>query len=391
MEKISKELLDEKQLIAFKNAMEHDISIISGLSGAGKSYTALTIAEELKKEGWKVSRISPTGKAALRIFGKTIHSWLEPQVEEDKWGDVKIVGYKKEALEKFEAVIVDEASMIDSELWEEIMYRYHNGIDGMRKLIFVGDIAQLEPVGEGTPYMDAIKNDDYPNVELTQIHRNEEGNDIIDLAHSIRFNKEGKEEYNNVRMLSPLEGINKIKEDIHNIQAISPMKKGPCGTRNINLQIQEELLNERSLGEKVLTCLEWNFAEKQWVEAIEIFIGEKIVVTKNNFVFDLTNGTVAKVLRKGKKRVLNLRYGIYEEIDGLFVERDYDKEVLFIPEKFALKNLDLAYCLTVHKFQGSESREVVFFATSDQAFMLKNQKLVYTAVTRAKDKLWVVN
>lgn len=380
-------MLDSKQQKAFDNAMNNPISIISGFSGSGKSFTAKKISKALVAKGWNVSRVAPTGKASLLIHGQTIHSFLQPDCEEDKYGNPKIVGYLRETFDHNMALIVDECSMIDNELWNKIMEIWNNTIHENKKIIFVGDSAQLEPVGDGTPYIDAINKGEWPITFLETIHRNKQGNDISEFANGVRTNQHVSKSFKNVHIGNIAQAINATLDNLYTNQIICPMKNGDNGVNRINKLVQEQ----RNLQKKAFNIIEWNNEQRRWLEGDrEIFVGDKVVITRNNFLFDLTNGTIGILLGFASKRVFNTYFGIYENIDGIKIKRDYDNKILFVPLSFAQKNIDLAYALTVHKYQGSECENVYCIFTQDQKYMLRDKKLIYTAITRAKENLYII-
>lgn len=382
--------LDESQVKALEFALENKVTVISGAAGCGKSAVALEIEKQLKERGWGIIKCAPTGKAAMRIKGTTIHTMLGPDVVEDAYGNVKIKGFLREGFENNTAIIIDECSMIDQALWQEVEDCFDRSRDV--KLILVGDDGQLEPVGDGQPFIDIINN--RPNIvqKLTTVHRTADGNDIVDLAHAIRFGKEMKTMYNNVEVISKVDSIAKIKEDLLNYQAISPMRKGECGIHSINAIVQSQLLAEEKLGEKLFKNIEWDNDIRRWKEGSKTFYEkDKIIVTKNHFDLELTNGTIGTINGFGTMKFLNKKFNIFEDVEGIYINRDIDNAKLFIPISFAEKNIDHAYCISVHKAQGSEWKNVIFFATEDQSFMISNKKLLYTAVTRAREKLYLVN
>lgn len=378
--------LDKKQQEAFNHAINNEITFINGFAGSGKSYTALEIEKELIELGWKIEKVAPTGKAAIRIGGRTIHSWLEPIVEGDDYGNVKIIGFDKVRLNDNTCLIVDESSMIDNDLWVQIM-RVWNNSTGQRKIIFVGDGGQLEPVGDGTPFIDNLGKEN--TITLDEAHRQADGNDINDFANAIRSGKSIDWEPKNVKTLTMDEALKKASQDIKNIQFVAPMKKGDGGVDSLNKRIQDIV----GFKDKAFETLKWkqNEYDGKWklVKDKDIYIGDKIVITKNMPNLNAYNGTVGIVVRKGVEPIMDYRLGFKKPTICFYI--DTGDEEIFIPFSDIQKNSDLAYCLTVHKVQGSQYKEVLFSATPDQGYMLGNKKLVYTALTRAVEKVWVIN
>lgn len=383
-------MLDTKQQEVLYMALDDTIEImlVDGKAGTGKSHTAKMVAETLFANGWLVSRVSPTGKAAVRIGGITIHSWLEPEVVEDEWFNMKILGYNKQSFSNKECLIVDESSMIDQALWNEIMRVWDNTPSHYtRKIIFIGDSGQLEPVGDGRPFIEILESDGYHRVTLDTIHRQADGNDIVIFANAIRDKQIAQPEYNNVKLATRDDAIRAVSGDPVENQIICPMKKNENGTNALNLEIQRIIGNKQ----KALDTIMFDKDNKRWIKDKSIYIGDKVLVTKNNFSLGVTNGMTGILTHCGMDEVEIWKYGmvVNESVWGIYIKVDYMEEEVFIPESLAKKTLDLAYALTVHKMQGSECKNIYFFITEDQRFML-NDKLNYTASTRARERLYLV-
>lgn len=377
--------LDKYQNKALEHAKNNQITFINGYAGSGKSAVSLEIEKALKLEGWNIDKVAPTGKAAIKIQGKTIHSWLIPEIEEDIYGNIKMIGFKKDFMDQKTCLIIDESSMIDNEIWKYIM-RVFNNTQGEKKIIFVGDGGQLEPVGDGTPFINNLINNKDLTITLKGSHRQANGNDINKVANAIRMDKQIDFTPKNVKNISRYEAIRMVMEDYEKRQYIAPMKKGESGVENINNQIQ----SLRELTEFAYNTVKWENINDKWtiVKDKDIFIGDKIVVIKNMPSLNLFNGTIGIIIRKGIKKIMNYRTSMMEPKLGFYLKVG-DKEE-FITSKLASKSTDLAYALTVHKMQGSEVKEIFFATTEDQAFMLSNKKLVYTAITRASENVWLV-
>lgn len=387
--------LDKYQEQAMEMALDEDVTImfIDGKAGTGKSFTALQIEKRLKREGWHVSKISPTGKAAKRIGGSTIHTWLEPDVKEDDWGNPKILGFNKTSLSDKEAVFIDEASMIDNKLWWEIQNVFKGTVFKLKKLIFVGDTFQLEPVGDGTPFLDNIKKTEF-KVTLETIHRQKDDNDIVFFANCIREGVEFDDFYNNVKPTNREAAINGVLNDPDNSQILSPMKKGLNGVDNINSEIQDTLKKAGKLGDKVLETMEWYTkpdGKRGKRRKGDIFIGDKIVITRNRVDLKLTNGTSGIVTSTGMEEMTVWKFGmpLKKMVEVIYFEDSIDGEVLFVPSRWGQDAIDLAYSLTVHKFQGSEAKNIYFMVSADQTYYLDN-KMYYTAATRASENLYLI-
>lgn len=380
---------DKKQQEAIDLATNDDekIIIINGKAGSGKSFITKEIEDLLKKQGWLVSKVAPTGKAALRIEGKTIHTWLEPEVTEDKFGNVKIVGFEKESFSTKECLIVDEASMVDGKIWKEIKEVYDNTTYCQnKKIILIGDEGQLQPVGDGTPFINMINGGKVPVVTLDKIHRQADGNDIVVCANKIRDGIKHDSPYKNVTTTHINDGVQAVINDPIRNQIICPMKKGANGTNALN----EIIKSQMDLGALAFKTLKWSDEERKFVYDKEINIGDKIIVTRNNFNLDLTNGTIGVVTGVGVEPVIKNLYGrsFEEYVDVIYIENDVNGEELFIPFDFAKRNVDLAYAITIHKSQGSSWENVYISLTKDQTHFV-DTRMLYTAITRAEKEAYI--
>lgn len=393
--------LDDDQKMAITQALENPISIINGQAGTGKSFTIKALARQFKIEGWKVSLVAPTGKAALRIGGKTIHSWLEPKVEVLPNGDFRILGFSRKSFYFKEVLLIDESSMIDKSLWFEIFKIYDQSIHRDRKIVFIGDAGQLEPVGEGTPFLTTIEDEDFPITTLKNIHRTKGDNDIIEFADYVRNNKTiPSKPFNNVKKISKAEAIDIVYKDPINNQILSPMKGGDNGTDAINQLIQNKRKDAELISDTPLFIGKvYDNETNKYVDKTKFYEGDKVIVTKNYWPLEITNGTSGTVI--GISTIYLDNKGQDDDWDGIIknqrrksvkaveIQKEEDGSIIEIPLKWLEKNVDLAYSITVHKAQGSEYDKVFLFATQDQ-FMVRNKKLLYTAITRARQTVYVI-
>lgn len=393
--------LDDNQKEAIIKAFDSQISIINGQAGTGKSFTIKALARQFKIDGWKVSLVAPTGKAALRIGGKTIHSWLEPKVEVLPNGDFKILGFSRKSFYFKEVLLVDESSMIDKSLWFEIFKIYDQSIHRDRKIVFIGDAGQLEPVGEGTPFLTTIEEKDFPITTLTNIHRTKLDNDIIEFADYVRNNKViPSKPFNNVKKTTKNEAVEIVIEDPVNNQILSPMRGGENGTDSINSLIQSKRRERELIGDvPVFIGKVYDNESKKYVDKTKFYEGDKIIVTKNYWPLEITNGTSGTIV--GVSIIYLDNKGEDDDWDGIIknkrrkgvkaveIKKEDDGSIIEIPLTWLEKNIDLAYSITVHKAQGSEYDKVFLFATNDQ-FMVRNKKLLYTAITRARQTVYII-
>ncbi|MGX5609719.1 SF1B family DNA helicase RecD2 [Bacillus cereus] len=374
----------DEQLTVIEEALLYPLTIISGAAGTGKTTLLrkiIRLLETMKNKDKKITdpdyyRIclcAPTGKAAERmkeVTGKearTIHSILNlhpifktPTFHQDNPLDC-------------DCLIIDESSMNDTILFSHIL----NAAKENCKVIIVGDNDQLPAIGPGNVLTELLNSEEFRSFRLSRVYRQGSDSNILDLATAIR---EGNSdvapilykktddftfiENNNVNELSNI--IVKTVDILYNkpnldfykdIQIVTPMHKSPIGTMELNYKIQK-LLNEKSKRKKI------SVGDK------DFYIGDKVIHTVNNNDKKVYNGETGKIISIINKIVT--------------VEFSNSKECTYAGDE--LFELDLAFALSVHKMQGSESAIVIFPIHYVFSNMLQ-RKLIYTGITRAKQKL----
>ena len=368
------------QLEAIKKSYTRDFLIITGGPGTGKTTIMRGICElyrqmnklSYEKLDQRIALLAPTGRAAKRMSestqlrASTIHRFLKWQKETNKF---QVNEYNKS---KVEFVIIDEASMIDTYLMACLL----KGLSANCKIVLVGDDHQLPSVGPGNVLHDIIESNCLEKVCLTELYRQGEDSNIISLAYDIRNKKIDKSIFNVQDDLTFIECsdddvINNICEicttykdlSYKKFQILAPMYKGLNGIDEINKNVQN-IFNPKSSSKK------------------ENRIGE-VVFREDDKVIQLTNmpddnvyngdiGLIDRIVSSPKKEV-------HIDFDGNVVK--------YTPANFI--NFRLAYSISIHKSQGSEFDVVVIPIVRGYNKMLY-QKLIYTAVTRAKKKLYLI-
>lgn len=398
-------MLDEQQQKALDLALKEPIIIINGQAGTGKSYTILQIEKALTDDGWMVNKMAFTGKAALRINGTTIHTWLEPNIYENEWGDLKhgTPKFKKMQFDTKECIIVDESSMLDYSLQSEISRVMQNTNHDQWKIIYVGDTGQLEPIGEGRPFLNFIENKTFPAITLSKIHRTKDGNDVVDFANHIRNNIPkptlknindffNSKVYNNIKIINIYEGINDILKDIINSQVICFSNKNEFGTKWFNLFIQKEL----KLTEPLMNVKEW--VDKKLVKSgTIIYKGDRVVILENRYDFEVVNGLIG--IAKGKKMFSYKKQDadgrVFNTMKECLVIETEDKEYVVPISWLEKAKIDLAYAISGHKSQGSEFKKVYIPLLDRNILTMISfgnlSKWLYTAITRTKDTCFIMN
>ena len=386
--------LSENQKRAVKIAMESGVAVITGGPGTGKTTIINTIMTIFQYNDFSTAIAAPTGRAAKRITetsgyeASTIHRLLEYYYSEGE--DSMRFGKNEENPLRFDAVIIDEASMIDIMLMKGLL----DAIPAGTRLIIVGDADQLPPVGAGNVLRDIIESEVISSVKLTEIFRQAKESLIVVNAHKINrgeypdinerdkdffllHRKSEKEMLATIldlcarRLPSYFDGCDPLRD----LQVLTPVRKGLLGCENLNKKLQK-ILNPPCPGVK-----EKRFGDRLFRE------GDKVMQIKNNYQLewkrfdDFTGG----------QGVFNGDCGFIHTIDNEFNEitvvyEDY-KYVTY--DVTNLDELELAYAVTVHKSQGSEF-PVIVMPVSWFPPVLATRNLLYTAVTRAKDAVILV-
>ena len=380
----------ELQKQAITAALTEGMLVLTGGPGTGKTTTLNAIIKILQSRGKTVLLAAPTGRAAQRMSeltgneAKTIHRLLE--VSWDKQ-DNPVFNKNERDMLKCDALVIDEVSMVDAQIFESVMRALPLGC----RLILVGDSDQLPSVGAGNVLGDLISSGVIPVVTLNEIFRQAQQSLIVTNAHKIVkgempvLNSKDSDFFFLYRNHKTV--VTDVIVDLcanrlpaaygyspfENIQVLSPSKKGELGTAELNHKLQARL-NPRSENKPEVTIGSKTFRT-----------GDKVMQIKNNY--DIRwfreNGETGEGIFNGD-------IGIIDRIDRkakIIRVKFYDKTASMSFE--AAGELDFAYAITVHKSQGNEFDAVVIpmFPGPSQLYY---RNLLYTAVTRAKKTLVLV-
>lgn len=368
------------QLDAIKKSYMKDFLIITGGPGTGKTTIMKGIVElyrlmeklSYEKLNDKIALLAPTGRAAKRMSettgmpASTIHRFLKWSRDTNKF---QVNEYNRS---KVEFVIIDEASMIDTYLMASLL----KGISSNCKVILVGDDHQLPSVGPGQVLHDLIESHALQVVELTELYRQGIDSNIISLAYDIRNQSVNKDIFNveddltfiecrdNEVIPNICEICNTYKDlNYKKFQILAPMYKGLNGIDAINKNVQD-IFNSKSRTKKEKVIGEFNFRED-----------DKVIQLTNMPDDNVYNGDIGIIDRIQSSP----KSEIHIDFDGNLVK--------YTPANFI--NFRSAYSISIHKAQGSEFDVVVIPIVNTYNKMLY-QKLIYTGVTRAKKKLYIV-
>ena len=390
LERIEGLAFHTQQRQAIETAVTHGMTVITGGPGTGKTTIIKCIIKLLSVHG-DVALAAPTGRAAKRMSeacgmeAKTLHRLLEYGGEE---GD--FARSEDNPLE-IDTLIIDEMSMVDIFLMRSLLRALVPGT----RLIMVGDADQLPSVGAGNVLRDILDSGVIPSVRLTEIFRQDEKSMIVYNAHRInrgespRLNAKGSDFFFE-RALSPSDAAKRIValcstrlpgflnlDPVRQMQVLSPTKKGECGVWMLNQLLQAEF-NPPASGKHERVRGDTTFRE-----------GDKVMQTRNNYQLKWKKDGAIGI--EDGQGVFNGDIGFVTFIDPQehVMEVQFDDERTATYEGGDVDDLELAYCISVHKSQGSEFPVVIMPAVGGPP-MLLTRNLFYTAVTRARRMVMIV-
>lgn len=380
----------KKQLEAIQTSSENTMFILTGGPGTGKTTTIRGIISLFENHNMKIILAAPTGRAAKRMTeltsreAKTIHRLLEVIPSEDD--ELPVFSRDESSPLECDAIIIDELSMVDVIVFDALLKAIRPGT----KIVLVGDYNQLPSVGPGNILEDIINSEMITCINLDIIFRQSSNSLIVTNAHQIVngqlpilndtqndfffLSETSSEKAAETAISLCCERLPKAykADPIKDIQIITPTKIGDTGTVILNEKLQAKLnppvhnKNEKKYGH--ITFRE----------------GDKVMQIKNNYdiTYTLPDGSIGSGIYNGD-------IGIITAInnDEPFMHISFDgRKTLYSYEW--LNQLEHSYAITVHKSQGSEYKFVVLLTTAPKKLLYRN--LLYTAITRAKEKCIIV-
>lgn len=361
---------NQKQAIIM--ALSNKLSILNGGAGTGKSATAKFIVDTIKNfnPNAKIELAAPTGKAARKLSeytgmeAKTIHRLIGLNGLGERAGPLKEVNA--------DYLIIDEASMIDTYLFYSLL----SVISNKTQVLIMGDYNQLPSIGPGAILRDLIESKLIPCIILEEVFRQGKGSRILENANKLvkgekDLNLETSDEFKFIdvknildiqeNIISSIKNLLKSGYKMNDIQVITPMNKGDIGALELNRLIQDKFNPKRTYKPEIKV-------------ADKVFrVGDKVMQTVNNYELNVFNGETGRIVKITNDSSINK-----------VVVKFKDRMVMYTGS--SISQLVLAYAITVHKAQGGEFKTIIMPIHSSQSIIL-SRNLVYTAWTRAKEKL----
>lgn len=375
--------LNDGQIKAIYSCLEHQFSVITAQAGCGKSTISKAIIRIIARHHGNVILLAPTAKAAKRLAecsgfqAYTIHRFL-------KIKDSSLRSTEDVIIPGNSTVIVDEASMLDVRLFNKLLQATVNDT----RIILVGDTRQLPSVQAGNLLEDIVEAKKFNICYLTDITRQANDSNIIKYSNMVNdghfipldlkthdlncitVNAGQRDKAIDALKSSYLKSVEKY--GLLNTQVICAYKGGSLGVNNLN---------------KVFRSVYQSNLDIKTNDEEEIFpfkIGDKVRHTINDYDLKVFNGETGIVIDIQSAT----DYNNLEGKDILIVDFG-DRHVIY--DKFSANELTLAYASTVHASQGSEYDCVYVILDNEISNILLVRKIVYTAITRAKKKCYILN
>jgi exodeoxyribonuclease V alpha subunit len=385
---------NEQQIKGIKAVLENQVVVITGKAGTGKSSIVDAMIAVL--QGYSYAQTALSGRAAARMAeitheeGYTIHRLLGfPKGDRDHGG---FVFHEDNKLPR-DIIILDEVSMVDGELFNRLVKAIKTG----SKLIMLGDTGQLECIGCMNIAADLIASKEIVSIELSQIHRQAANSGIITESIKARegiqliekdwIGTEVRGKLNDLvldcfsdksntfyKVMQHASSELEDGTDIMDLMVIAPSYKNESGVDNLNAALQS-LYNPDSPEKKEVFVQK---SSKAWIlrEGDKIINVQNDYYAKNKFTAGIFNGNIGVV-----KNI---------DIDANTIAVDFQDipGIMILPKK-NWKDLELGYAITCHKAQGSQCKKVIV-GLDFGSFIQLSREWVYTAMTRAIDKCYMV-
>ncbi|SJZ56603.1 ATP-dependent DNA helicase [Mycoplasmopsis verecunda] len=381
--------LSENQQKGYYNFIDKNVSVVSGGPGTGKTFVIKHIYDTLSKsdlaDGIDYAILAPTGRAATNITSKinnrvrTIHSFLQIANSNEE-----VCSEYLKKLKDIKVIVIDEFSMVDINIFDKLL----NSCPSIEKIVLIGDVDQLPPIGPGDLLREIIKSKKFPVTFLNEFYRSDcesiwkHFNEIRNNGYP-EFKKDEVDlcqaSYQDINQKVVEIYKNKVKKyGLENVILLCPTYKGDNGLFEINRLIQNEInpKNEPFL------------SYKRNGRPVSFKIGDKVIQLENRLNEDICNGDIGYISdvtytnNKNKKKEI-------ASVEVTFKRQDNWKMTIKYTKAEFNEQVSLAYGTTIHKFQGSELDVIIFLIHPSHKRML-SKKLLYTAASRAMKNLVIV-
>lgn len=384
LNKLPQTLSDEQD--SFLEAINNQrISVLLGPGGAGKSWLIKIACDFIKASGMTYGLFAPTARAAkvmteyVGTEAKTIHRGLLKYV---------MVG----EIAPQDVLIIDEFSMVDSELASIIM----KAMGENTRLIIVGDDYQLQSVGPGNILFDLVEYVNVPTISLTKIFRQAEGSRILDYAQMLRegnfkiplgiprvdegdivfINETDDQKKQEIAMKLYSDSLLQVENDYDNIMLLSPMNNGPAGRRTLNKRVQD-IVNPAGMKDEMV------FGAKARDEDAKRFFRRDDYITITSNQYDMINDV------DELSQLINGDLGVVKRATNKNLTLEINDSQYTIDKSEVTGMVDHAWTITIHKSQGGQA-DVVIIVLPEKSYFMLNSNMLYTAITRAKIKCYII-
>lgn len=373
--------LSEEQEAFLHTINTERVTVLLGPGGSGKSWIINLACQMIKQAGKTYGLFAPTARAAhvmsdyVGTEALTIHRGLMSFGEE-------------EIKTEYDVLIVDEYSMVDSELAAVIL----KAMSENTRLIIVGDDFQLQSVGPGNMMFDIVEFIKVPTIKLTKVFRQSENSKILDYSNALRegtFRLPNEHKVENEDIVFINEADDETQKDIalklykkiydkygvDDIMLLSPTNKGVSGRHVLNKKVQE-LVNGSNSPKDIVFGAMLDEDQQTYFKN-----NDYIAVKNNNYKIENDYGEITQIINGDLGRVT------YTNSNKLTFK--IGKNPYTIDKSEIKEMIDHAWTTTIHKSQGGQASEVIIVLPKNSYFML-NANMLYTAITRAKVKCYVI-
>lgn len=408
--------LDPKQLEAVGACCDTTkrVVAVTGPAGCGKTTVLEMIYKALVEAGYRVALVSPTGKAAKRIYevtgieAMTIHRFLEytnPGEPDPKTGKPAMFSYPRRNRQnpvEVDIVLADEYAMVPREVHRSLFDALPNGAC----IRVFGDNQQLPPIEEDdwknkdkvkepSPFEELLNK--FPATVLQTVHRQGKDSGILMNLQTILQGRmpTRNEQWDMTFTDRPVDALTDyvlecLDQDISfadiDNQIITTQKNSWIGTTKLNTVIQGMFHN--NLDPSIMVPRNaWDGVGDTKGIPIRMYVGDKVIVTRNMYDLAVMNGESGRIIEFSSDGEIVVDFGDKEQVIPplLLVQNRFGKTVEIDPRK----DLSLGYVITTHKSQGSEYRRVVYMLNKSTAFM-QNRRNFYTAASRGRAHVKII-